>query len=309
MATILGVPSCSQSWGNTGQPSCDFKIEKLNHLMVSFDTFAVPAASTTTWATFLAYLQAGTLAAIDDRLFPIKKVMANENATEAPAKMTSGYGITTKVTEKPHQFNIELENLGIEFFKRLRKFNKSKKLRVFWVDDTFIGGKTNTAGDFLGMECSWHLNQVMPGNVADYTKYILQLELTDPGALTDNLIPVGFPEGFDFEVEFGGITDVTLTGTGGSGSATVTAATSIAKEDFITLYATELLETGMWLINGVPATLPPGGIVNGVATFVIVGARTYTIALNTPALLAVEGIGSSTAGGFESNTVSVVVGE
>jgi len=308
MAAIDSVPSCAQSWGNTGQPSCDYKIEKLNHLLVSFDGFKVPAESRADWATFLAYMQAATLNNISTRLFPIKKVMAVENATEAPAKMTSGYGYTTKVTERPHQFNIELENLGIGFFKRLRRFNGNKKLRVFWVDDTFIGGKVNSDDEFMGMECSWHLNQVLPGNKEDYTKYILQLELTDPGALTDNLVPIGFPDGFDFEVEFSGITDVTLTATGGSTSLTVTGVTSIAKEDFISLYETELkaASSNCFLINGVPTT--PATIANGVASFTGLVPGANSVQLNTPSALAAKGVGSDTAGGYESNIETVTVG-
>ena len=307
MATIIGVPQCSTKWGNTGQPACDIKIDHLKHLLIHFDGFEVPDAEIDSWNATLEALQEATLNPLATRLFPVKNVYGVEDATEAPAKMTSGYGKTAQVIEKPHQLNIELENIGIEFFKRLRKFNNNKKLRVFWVDSTFIGGQKTSTG-WTGFQCDWHLNQVKPGNVADYTKYVLQLEISDPKSLTDNLAAVVFPEGFDLDVELSGITDVTLSATAGTGTIAVSGITSIAKEDFISMYATELAasSSNCFLLNGVPTT--PANVTNGVANFSGVDPGATIVKLTTPALLAAKGVGSSTAGGFESNEVTVTVG-
>ena len=305
MSTIIGVPQCSTKWGNTGQPACDIKIDHLQHLAIHFDGFEVSDSDLDDWNNVLAALQQGTMNPIATRLFPVKNIYATEDATEAPAKMTSGYGRTAAIMEKPHHFDIELENVGVEFFKRLRKFNGNKKLRVFWVDKTFIGGKKTSTG-WTGMECDWHLNQVKPGNIADYTKYILQLELTDPKALTDNLAPIVFPDGFDFDVEVAGITDVTLSGTIAVKTATINAFTSIARTNFFKDYASQLA-AGAFLVNGVaPSTEYVGVDANGVVTFTFLTAGVKQIELNTPEELAeFLMIGSYTSGGFESNVLTL----
>lgn len=240
-----------------------------------------------------------------ERLYPLSIIEGFTNNTAAPEKKNSGYGNTQYTAEQPHQFELELENVGIEYFKRLRRWNGRKDLRVYWIDTEFIGGHQTSTG-FAPIEASLFVKQVMPGNIADYTKYMADLELKNPKSLTDLLDTIAIPEGYDLESEVNGITDVTLAGTGGVLSATVTGLMSISKEDFVTKFAAEMVnaEQSPFLIDGVDAGI--NTIVNGVV-LLDTTAGTHTIKLRAPATLASYGIGSSTAGGYESNEITVTV--
>jgi hypothetical protein len=304
--SIVNYPlNCARGLGNTGQPSCAISIEKLEGLLMTTDGFKIPAASLTSFDTAFAYLQAATLAANPlQRIYPLHTIEGLTNNTAAPEKKLSGYGNTQSVTEQPQQFEVEIENNGIEYYKKLRTWNGRKDVRVYWIDKTFIGGYLDSNGDLLPMEASVFFKQVMPGNVADITKYMCELELKSPTALTDDLSAISIPEGFKVKNEIHGLRDVTLAGTGGVLSASVTAVMSISKENFATKFASELTDDA-WLVDGA-ATSPSVIDANGVAAFVLT-AGSHTIKLNTPSALAGWVIGSLTSGGYESNEITVTV--
>ena len=304
--SIVNYPlSCARGLGNTGQPSCAISIEKLEGLLMTTDGFKIPAASLTSFDTAFAYLQTATLAADPlQRIYPLHTIEGLTNNTAAPEKKLSGYGNTQSVTEQPQQFEIEIENNGIEYYKKLRTWNGRKDVRVYWIDKTFIGGYLDSNGDLLPMEASVFFKQVMPGNVADITKYMCELELKSPTALTDDLSAIAIPEGFKVKNEIHGLRDVTLAGKGGVFSATVTAVMSISKEDFATKFASELMDD-TWVADGSAPLFPT--IANGVVLFPELTAGVHTISLTTPATLASYGIGSPTSGGYESNEITVTV--
>ena len=303
--TIINVPiGCATDPGNTAIPSCGATIDHLKGLFLCFDGFEIPNASLTSFATVLTYLQTKTLAANPlERLYPLSIIEGLTNNTAAPEKKNSGYGNTQYTAEQPHQFELELENVGIEFFKRLRKWNGRKDLRVYWIDTEFIGGHQTSTG-FAPIEASLFVKQAMPGNIADYTKYMADLELKNPKSLTDLLDTIAIPDGTDLESEVNGITDVTLAGTGGVLSATVTGLMSISKENFITKFRSSLAGVS-FLVDGV-AKAPTSISAQGVALLTLT-AGVHTISLVAPDNLTGEGIGSSTAGGYESNEISVTV--
>ena len=305
--TIINAPiGCTTGPGNTAIPSCGATIDHLKGLFLCFDGFEIPNASLTSFATVLTYLQTKTLAANPlERLYPLSIIEGLTNNTAAPEKKNSGYGNTQYVAEQPHQFELELENVGIEFFKRLRKWNGRKDLKVYWIDTEFIGGHQTSTG-FAPIEASLFVKQAMPGNIADYTKYMADLELKNPKSLTDLLDTIAIPDGTDLESEVNGITDVTLAGTGGVRSATVTAVMSISKEDFVTKFSTEIMGSGGgFLVDGKSATV--ASIANGIAVFTGLTAGTHTISLESPSTNVANVIGSATAGGYESNEITVTV--
>lgn len=304
--SIVNYPlSCARGLGNTGQPSCAISIEKLEGLLMTTDGFKIPAASLTSFDTAFAYLQTATLAADPlQRIYPLHTIEGLTNNTAAPEKKLSGYGNTQSVTEQPQQFELEIENNGIEYYKKLRTWNGRKDVRVYWIDKTFIGGYLDSNGDLLPMEASVFFKQVMPGNVSDITKYMCELELKSPTALTDDLSAIAIPESFKVKNEIHGLRDVTLAGTGGVLSATVTGLLSISKEDFISKFATLLLDDNTINVDGL--NVQPTSITNGVALITLT-AGTHTISLADPNALMGAMIGSLTSGGYESNEVTVTV--
>lgn len=304
MSAINYPKSCVTNYANTGLPSCFVSIDHLKGLVICYDGFKIPAANLTSFATTLAYLQTATLAANPlERAYPLHIIEGLTDNTAAPEKKNSGYGNTQYTSEQPHQFEIELENVGIEFYKKLRTFNGKKNVRVYWLDEQFIGGYEDSNGDLLPMEASLFFKQVKPGNIADYTKYMLDLELKNSKSLTDDLDVVAITDGTDLKNELNGIIDITLAGTGGILSANVTAVMAISKEDFITKHLADIQDVG-FLVDG--TATEPTTIANGIALFTLT-AGSHKIKMNTPSALAEGGMGSPTAGGYESNEITVIV--
>ena len=305
MSKINYPLNCNTGVGNTGLPSCTINLEQLTGLLLTFDGFKIPAACLTNFDTMFAYLQAATLNSDPlMRIYPLNIIEGLTDNTAAPEKKMSGYGNTKGVIEQTHQFEVELESHGIHFYKNLRKWNGRKNVRAYWVDKGFIGGYKDSNGDLQPMALDIFFKQVKPGNVADITKYMCEVELKDEKALTDNLDGMAIPEGFKVKNEIFGLTDVELSGTGGVLSATVTGVMAISKEDFISKFAGELTMGTNFLVNGTPTN--PTSISNGVAMFNL-AAGTYKIKLGHPGLLEVHGIGSATSGGYESNEITVTV--
>lgn len=297
--------NCTTGVGNTGLPSCTINLEQLTGLLLTFDGFKIPAASLTDFDTMFAYLQAATLNADPlMRIYPLNIIEGLTDNTAAPEKKMSGYGNTKGIIEQTHQFEVELESHGIHFYKNLRKWNGRKNVRAYWVDKGFIGGYKDSNGDLQPMELDIFFKQVKPGNVADITKYMCEVELKDEKALTDNLDGMAIPKGFKVKNEIFGLTDVELSGTGGVLSATVTGVMAISKEDFISKFDTELTTDNTFLVDGIQTT--PTSVTNGVVLLTLT-AGTHTIKLNTPTELSILSIGSATSGGYESNEITVTV--
>lgn len=306
MSKINYPLNCNTGVGNTGLPSCTINLEQLTGLLLTFDGFKIPAASLTDFDTMFAYLQAATLNADPlMRIYPLNIIEGLTDNTAAPEKKMSGYGNTKGIIEQTHQFEVELESHGIHFYKNLRKWNGRKNVRAYWVDKGFIGGYKDSNGDLQPMVLDIFFKQVKPGNVADITKYMCEVELKDEKALTDNLDGMAIPNGFKVKNEIFGLTDVELSGTGGVLSATVTGVMAISKEDFISKFAGNFLDTsGNFLVDGTSAD--PTSISNGVALFTLT-AGTHKIKLASPSFLECHGIGSATSGGYESNEITVTV--
>ena len=146
------------------------------------------------------------------RIYPLNIIEGLTDNTAAPEKKMSGYGNTKGIIEQTHQFEVELESHGIHFYKNLRKWNGRKNVRAYWVDKGFIGGYKDSNGDLQPMELDIFFKQVKPGNVADITKYMCEVELKDEKALTDNLDGMAIPNGFKVKNEIFGLTDVELSG-------------------------------------------------------------------------------------------------
>lgn len=308
MSIVNKPAACSTSGTNVGQPNgCVIKLEDIVGFILAYDGFRIPVANQDDFDSVLSYLQEKSLATkANDRLYFLPMVEDFTDNTAAPEKKTSGFGNLMAVNEQPYSFEVEIENLGIEFNKRLRGFNGRKDLRIYVLTPEMIGGYKDANGDFLPFEGQFFTKQPKIGKVTgDYTKYMAEVSLKDPKALSQNLSAIAIPTDIILADEIGGITDVTITATGGLGSISITAVESISQVDFVTKYATELAAGNTLLIDGAAET--PTSISNGTILLSGITAGEHTVSLNVPSALVTESIGSLSKGGYESNEVTVTV--
>jgi len=306
MGTILGVPkACSTKVAHTGQDSCDFKIDKLTMLILAYDGFKVPASELTDFADTLAYLQEKSIAALPkDRCYPIKVIEGYTDNTEAAELIKSPYGNPQKSNEKPHTAEIDTENLGIGYWKNLRKFKNQKNLRALWVDTAFIGGQKNADGDLVPFECTFEAKQVKVGDGAgSITKNMVDFSLKRATSLSDDLEAVAFDENYDLSNDIYGILGVELTSPAAN---VVVAKTAISKENLFDSYAAALAVIGAWkLTNTITGQLITSGVTVAQSPtykgWIFTGITVPTdFELTNPAALAAINVGSSTAGGYET---------
>jgi len=306
MATILGVPrACNTKVGNTGQPSCDTKIQKLTMLILAYDGFKIPASSLITFEDALAHLRAATIAALPkNRVYPIKTVEGLTDNTEASEVIKSGYGNPQYSNEKPHTFEIDTENLGIGYYKNLRKFKGQKNLRAFWVDTTFIGGQKNANGDLVPFECTFDAKQVKVGDGGGtITKNMVDFSLKRATALSDDIEQIVFDEDYDLANDLYGVLGVELSS---PAAWVVKAKEMITKTDLYDSYADALAVTGAWkatnAVTGaaIAVSTVVKDIVNKGWTITLATVTAADITLADPAALAALNVGSSTAGGYET---------
>lgn len=306
MSTILSVPrACNTKAGNTGQPSCDTKIQKLTMLILAYDGFKIPASELTSFEDALAYLQSATIAALPkNRIYPIKTVEGLTDNTEAAEVIKSGYGNPQYSNEKPHSFEIDTENLGIGYYKNLRKFKGQKNLRAFWVDTTFIGGQKNAAGDLVPFECTFDAKQTKVGDGGGaITKNMVDFSLKRSTALSDDIETIVFDEDYDLANDLFGILDVELSS---PAAGVVVAKTMISKENLYDSYADALAVVGAWkAIDAISGAALTVSAVTKNTTYkgwniTFTGGTVADIALANPAALAALNVGSSTAGGYET---------
>ena len=110
--SIIGKPrACNIKNANTGQASCDTKVQKLTMLLLARDGFAIPASETNSFEGVLAYLQQATLAKDPKkRIYPIKTIQGYTENTEAADTIKSGFGIVDMESA-------EISDYFPEFFK------------------------------------------------------------------------------------------------------------------------------------------------------------------------------------------------
>jgi len=306
MGTLLGVPrACTTKVAHTGQPSCDFKIKKLTMLVLAYDGFKVPASELTDFNDTLAYLQEATIAALPkNRVYPIKVIEGYTDNTEAAEVIKSAYGNPQESNEKPHTAEIDTENLGIGYWKNLRKFKGQKNLRAFWVDTEFIGGQKDSDGNLVPFECTFEAKQTKVGDGGGaITKNMVDFSLKRATALSDDLEAIAFPEEMDLANEIYGVIGVELTS---PAAWVVKAKTMIGKEDLYDSYSDALAVTGAWkAVNAVTgAAIAVSTVVKSVAnkgwTITLATVTAADITLVDPTALAALNVGSTTAGGYET---------
>lgn len=313
--SILNNPNCTEQKGNVGIPSCAIGITYPIGFIITEDSFKLTVANMADWATTLGALSDACLAPVGNRIYPIFNIIGLTDNTPAPEAKTSGYGVITKHVEKPHSFELDTRDLGGKYFAELRKFKNRKDLRVYWIDASgFIGGEENSDGELLGFKCTFQPKQIKVGNVADITKYMVQLDITDPTALTDKLSAIQYEDTVNLENELNGILNVNISDVAaGTLTLRVSLITEISKTNLYDEYSSIIVANPAAFI----ATKADGtaNVITGITanpltksfTIALTAAGLTTLKLEPAAALATLGIGGNGTSGFESDEVTRTV--
>lgn len=315
--TILNKIAYSSQYGNVGQPTGGFpSLDHFTGVILHFDGFEVSNANLETFTLFKTALQTATLAAIDNRIFPIPHIQGATDNTPAVETKTAPYGNKVSQVEKPHSFTFEMENWGIGWWSEARNFNGRLDMRAFFLTPKLVMGETTATG-FTGYEVSVNFEQVRPGNVSDYTKYNMNIEITDPRALSENTASVEIPEGTIIRNILKGITGVVLSTIANAANAvTVGAVKKINNQNLYDIYADALAKPTAWvaLNASTGAVVTITGVTKDATNkgWIIAHAETdlpATVSLAAPAALAAltPAVGTATTGGFESDTLAVTL--
>lgn len=313
--TILNKIAYSSKFGNVGQPTGGFpSLDHFTGMILHFDGFEVADANLESYALLQTALQTATLAAIDNRIFPVMHIQGATDNTPAVETKTAPYGNKVSQVEKPHSFTFEMENWGMGWWSEVRNFNERLDLRAFFVTPTLVIGE-RTATGFQGFEVSVNFEQVKPGNVADYTKYNMNVEITNPTALSGPSYTVEVPEGTILRNKLKGITGVTLSSLlNASNLATVGAVKTINSQNLYDIYADALAKPTAWvaLNASTGATVTITGVTKDATNkgWAIAHAEAdlpVLLSLAAPAALAAlsPAVGTASTGGFESDVLSV----
>lgn len=306
MATNINYPNgCTLGSLNTGSlEGCVVKFGFVRGIIATFGDFEIPEASLTSIESVITYLQGKTLEANKlNRAYYIPFIQdLTDNTPDAELKK-SGYGDDLGHVEQPLAWQFEFTDMGVEFHKNLRNFNDKQGLKVYVVTDNFIGGERSATG-VKPFKASLFAKPVKVGKpTGDLNKYMGDLTIKNPKAMSDLLFPMVLPEDYDLESNLNGLVDVVLSATGGSGTISVTAKIKATGEDFITKYASEIASGSVILVDDSAST---GSVSNGVYSITI-AAGSHIVKLDTPIAISAEGVGSLTSGSYESNEVTVTV--
>ena len=314
--TILNRVAYSSQYGNVGQPTGGFpSLDHFTGVILHFDGFEVANANLESFTLFKTALQTATLAAIDSRIFPVLHIQGATDNTTAVETKTAPYGNKVSQVEKPHIFTFEMENWGIGWWSEARNFNGRLDMRAFFVTPKLVMGEPTATG-FTGYEITVNFEQVKPGNVADYTKYNMNIEITDPRSLSENTASVEIPEGTIIRNILKGITGISLSTIADAPNlATVGAVKKINNQNLYDIYADALAKPTAWvaLNASTGAVVTITGVTKDAVNkgWAIAHAETdlpVVLSLAAPAALAAltPAVGTATTGGFESDTLALV---
>ncbi len=311
--TIIDRIFQSKKYGNTGQPTGGFPtLDHFTGILLHFDGFEVSDANLASYTLFQATLQNATLAAAESRIFPIMQIQGMTDNTPAVETKTASYGNKVSQVEKPHSFTFELENWGIGWFSEVRRFNERLDARAYFVTPkSVLGEKTDTG--FQGFEVLINFEQVKVGNVADYTKYNVNVEITNPTALSEDLHAVEIPEGTSLRNKLKGITSVSIeVFTNTLGKVSVDAIKNNNRISLYQSYALNMLQEEAWKVTDMTGMPIAFQVTADDVNQKVVINHTYggniLVSLQSPSVLAslMYPLGSVSQGGFESDTVQIL---
>lgn len=293
---------------NLGKPKgCPITLENINSFIIVFDGFKIPSTALTNFNDTLEYLQEQSLNADPEkRLYYVSMLNDFTDSTPKGEKKISGMGQFVTVSEQPHIFDLEIENNGIEFIKRLRRFNLRNDICVYPITNEFIGGKLEVSGDLSPIKAKFYTNIPTLGKItADPTKYSAVVGFNNAKVLTERLDAVAIPNGIILSYELNAITDVTVIANDNVDSIEIEIYETISNRNFILNYYSQLKENNCIFVDGIAKKIDT--ISNGKGYINNIIAGTHTVKLVSPYALAQFNIGSMNKGGYEGNETTVEV--
>lgn len=135
MATILNAYNCLSSGGNTGVSACPIDIGTIVGAILLPQSFSFSAANLADSATFLAALQAATLATAGSRVYPIHDLDQPNSASEENTYQTTAYGNRRKIREGVYDLTYEINTGGFCLWQQIAKFSNVGGLSALFVDE------------------------------------------------------------------------------------------------------------------------------------------------------------------------------
>ena len=313
MAVINTLTSLSQS-GNTGVPAPALHPGLIKGAILIDPSFSLTPSEILTIETTLA---AATLVVGTGRIFPISGFEEMKDASEEEQVQTLGYGSKTLGREGKYDWSFRITKGGIELLKNLRKFNDRDMSVLFWDENNKLYGWKDDSDNMKGFTLEFFYAK--PWKVADGsndTIYMIRFAMKEVSELNDDLAFVACD--FDIANTIKGIIDVTLTEVSHTGTtAIVKVTTAFGAIDLGALFETNLEKAANWRLYPVAggSDVVPSGIVytaptgtNTVGYFTITHSAltaSHYLSLDTPAVLAADGMGGSPDNGYESNTITI----
>jgi hypothetical protein len=327
MATILNDPQITTSYGNTGLPGKAVNPQAVKGFILLDKSKFIPAASLTTAATCIAYIQAQTLLTGKARYYPVMNVASIVDGSTEPTFEKLGNDAEVFVKEGKNIYTYRLNKGGLELNKQLRTFNLSEDFSALLIDSgnpNTIFGMKNAAGNLYGYSLDQIFTFAYKAN--DYAKtveYRTKLAFTNVGEMNDSFGYVRLANALENQVK--GILPVDLTSVSKLGTTTVVwkiRAVEVATQTSLgEAFSSALAAPAAWAVTkaGAPVTVASVAYVPEST----LGAKDDTFDLSigssptgvhvanlvTPTALAALHVGEAPEGGFESTgSVSLSLG-
>jgi hypothetical protein len=327
MGTILNDPQITQSYGNTGTPGKVVNPQSYKGFILLDKSKYIPAASLTTTAVAIAYIQAQTLLTGKSRYYPYLHFVGMTDSSTESTYEKMGNDSEVFVKDGKYIWTFRYVKGGLELHKNMRTFNGSEDFSVIYVDSA----KPNTAWgykDSSGNLYGYSIAQIeaKPFKANDFSKsvaYEIKISHTNIEEFNDTFGYVRLESALENQVK--GILPVDLTSVSKSGTTTVVwkiRAVEVATQTSMgESFSTALAATAAWAVTkaGAPvsvasvAYVPEStlGAKDDTFDLSITGSPTgvHVANLVTPTALAALHVGEAPEGGFESTgSVSLSLG-
>ena len=312
--SILNIPACSTTLGNTGVPECSFDFGKVRGAILLPKTKYFTPANMADQSTFLGVLQTATLASGSARIYPISRFKGMEDKSTEARYSESGYGDPKVSDDGVYGFIFDLAEGGMCLNAQLRKFNdQAAKWTILLYDDkNQILGTKDSSGNLWGADLSiLHTHKFKFNNGTDAAMYTLEVGLPKPEQINDSFGI--FPATFDIENEVLGILDIELGEVAvASGVATISAKLLCGKTNLYDDLSTLLADETLWTVKdssgaAVVISSVTADAANKAWDIAFTGTGSHTINLASASVLAAAGVGGTPINGYEGIAVTVTM--
>lgn len=315
MGTILNLPECSNSTGNTGYGDCWLDLKHIKGAILTPSDYEISAADLANLALLKAKLQLDTLADAKDRIYPIVNFIAIDDQSEDDVVETSGYGHESTVRSGQYKWTMRFSDGGMCLNKNLHTLAKGRKFGVLLYDaDNQLVGKTDSTGKMYPFTLgNFDPKKLKVADGSAPTMYNVGLTLPNPEELNEQFGVVKFDVAIEKIIK--GLLNVQLTTSNADGSGVdVEALIGCAQINMFDTFADELADTDAWIVKTSAGVVVSVSAVTKNTTdktwtlAATLAAGTYTVQLAAPLTLYALGVGVPPENGYESNVKSFTVG-